>query len=122
MYYARYPLLILMPTADVVCTVPLALFVLISNGTRPIHPWKGFADFHSEFSRVGQYPVPVWIGYEGNREAFEVNDWLAIGSAFLYFLLFGLMEGARRQYISVLNFIALRIGLPVVPTIDMKAR
>ena len=120
--YPRYLRLILLCAIDVVCTVPLALYVLISDATSPIYPWKGFADLHLRFTRVRQYPSAIWIRDDGTRSDFEVNEWLAIGSAILHFLLFGLTEGARRQYIAVFNSVASKLGIPGVTTVDTRTR
>lgn len=109
----KYLRLMAMCIIEISCTIPLCIYVLVYD-TRvlPIYEWKGFADLHWHFDRVDQYPIIQWILMPEVQRSFEVNEWIVIGCAILYFLIFGLTAEARVHYLSAFNVVRSLVGLP----------
>lgn len=96
-------------------TTPLALYTLVSNYYfGPIYPWKGLADLHLGFGRVRQYPTAIWVTFPSVQTNMEMDRWLAIGCALVYFMLFGMTDTARRHYVLWYNAVASRLHLPMI--------
>ena len=87
--------LVALALTELCCTIPLILFVFITNfRDGAYYPWKGFADLHSGFSRVRQWPYGYWV----TMGAFQQTQWYQIGCGLLFFLLLGLTQDARSRY------------------------
>lgn len=109
--FSRYFRLMAMAVIEIVCTVPLTIFVLVVNFTlTPLYPENGLADLHSGFGRVRQYPTAIWLEF-GMAETFEINQWIVIACGLLFFMIFGLAEEARKHYRSAYTSVAKRVGL-----------
>jgi pheromone a factor receptor len=77
-----------------------------------VAPWKGWADTHADFSRVDQIPAIVWRAIPGMEPTFELSRWLTVFCAFMFFFFFGFAEEARKNYHTVVQSFAKRVGLP----------
>ena len=109
----RYFRLLAISVIEILCTVPLATYVVIYDAVvLPIYPWRGLADLHYGFSRIDQYPISLWTTQPPIQRSIEINEWIVIGCAILYFLLFGLTEEARKHYKSAFILVAGVVGLP----------
>lgn len=111
--FNRYFRLMAMAGLEILCTVPLALYNVISTITAaPIYPWKGLADLHLNFGRVRQYPVEVWTTqFAAFKSGQEATEWMVIGCALVFFLIFGMAEEARKHYRLAYTSVAKRVGL-----------
>lgn len=89
------------------CTVPLCAVLNYLNVAKiPMYPYKGLADLHLGFGRSRPYPLGVWFLLPGLAWGFEMAEWLFIGCALVFFLIFGLTEEARRHCISAYTGVA----------------
>ena len=56
----RYFRLMGLAALDVLFTIPLTTYNIINNYKQDFYTWRGFADLHSNFGRVDQYPAVIW--------------------------------------------------------------
>ncbi|THH28485.1 hypothetical protein EUX98_g5709 [Antrodiella citrinella] len=112
--FNRYARLMIMACLEVVCTVPLGIWVLVE--TPVTYKYIGLADLHSGFSRVRQYPLGEWLNIPGVRKGLSTVSWLYIAEALLFFALFGFAEEARRHYYSAYVSVAKTLGISTVST------
>ncbi|KAG2114061.1 hypothetical protein BD769DRAFT_1489599 [Suillus cothurnatus] len=57
----RHFRLIALATMELLCTTPISTYgIYINIADNPLEPWKGFAEAHFNYSRVGQYPFVTW--------------------------------------------------------------
>ncbi|TFY61867.1 hypothetical protein EVG20_g6899 [Dentipellis fragilis] len=108
---SRYIRLMALATTEMLCTTPLAIFVIYLNATtEPVEPWRGFADAHFAFSRVEQIPAVIW---QMNHElviSLEFSRWSNPLCAFVFFAFFGFASEARKHYRLAFLAIAARVG------------
>ncbi|KAJ3486038.1 hypothetical protein NLI96_g4535 [Meripilus lineatus] len=80
-----------------VCTLPLAAFFVYANLTQvPVVPWKGLADLHRDYGKIGHFSLDEWI--QDSRIVIEFENWITIACALVFFIFFGLTEEARKHY------------------------
>ncbi|OBZ74837.1 Pheromone B alpha 3 receptor [Grifola frondosa] len=110
--FNRYLRLMALASADMLFTVPLGIYSIVSNlKANPIYVWRGLADIHFGFSRVEQMPSFVWRQSPAMVQAMNFDNWMIVACAFLFFALFGLAEEARTHYRHALNSVAKRVGI-----------
>lgn len=95
----RYLRLIALACIELVCTIPISAFsmYLNTNGI-PLEPYISWDNVHYGFEFVGQYPAEVWRAKSDGGTSVELMQWLYPVCAFLFFVLFGCGEEARRKY------------------------
>ncbi|KAF4611746.1 hypothetical protein D9613_004064 [Agrocybe pediades] len=109
---SRYFRLMMLSVTDMVLTVPLGVFSIFF-GTQGIGlaPWISWEDTHYNFSRVVEVPAIFWRGDPSYRISVELTRWLFVGSAFVFFALFGFAGEAQRHYSKLFWACAKRVGL-----------
>jgi pheromone a factor receptor len=107
----RYFRLMALGSCDLLLTVPLATWSLYDNvALGDLYPWISWANTHSHFSRVLQYPRLEWGQNHRLVVAFEATRWSVVVCAFLFFAFFGFADEARKHYRLALNSVAKRMG------------
>ena len=108
---SRYFRLMCLAGFETLCTVPLGLYAIARN-TRPeiMEPWLGWADTHSNFSRVVLVPAILWR-YSGAESDLELTRWFAVIGAFAFFGFFGFAEEARKNYRTAVQSVAKTVGV-----------
>lgn len=109
--FNRYFRLMGLASVEVVATVPLGLWVLITNCLQPIYVWRGLGDLHSGFSRVDQFPAIEWTESLAAVQGFEFDCWMTVIMPVIFFAFFGVADEARRNYKLALSSVAKRVGL-----------
>ena len=95
----RYIRLIAFSTTQLFFALPISLYVVCySSAIFGFRPWISWADTHSDYSQIDQYPSLLWRAEQDVQLALELNRWLTIVSAFLFFAFFGFAEEARKHY------------------------
>jgi Pheromone A receptor len=108
----RYIRLIALSSIQVVLALPLSLYILYFNSViSPIYPWISWTNTHLDYSRVAQYPSVIWRANPTGEAAMEINRWLVVLSAFLFFGFFGFAEEARKHYRLAYTFASSRLRL-----------
>ncbi|KAJ4490529.1 hypothetical protein J3R30DRAFT_95748 [Lentinula aciculospora] len=69
-----------------------------------------FNDTHFDFSRVVLVPAVVWRSDPATVVALELNRWVPIFCAFVFFALFGFAEEAMKNYKRAFWFLARPLG------------
>ncbi|KAJ3912395.1 pheromone receptor [Lentinula edodes] len=95
----RYLRLMLLALIDIMCTMPLGIYVIyVSLKGVGLAPWISWADTHYNFGRVVLIPAVIWRNDPINFAAIQINRWLPIICAFVFFALFGFAEEAMKNY------------------------
>lgn len=105
----RYYRLVALCSTEIICTIPLGSFYLWRNATILYYPWHGFADLHSGFGRVTQFPLGLWVT---DPVWVELQLWPSIVMGLIFFGLFGLSREAITNYYSAGRWVARIIGIP----------
>lgn len=106
----RYFRLMALASADLLCTVPYSAYGIYLNlRDVPISPWKGWADTHFNFSKVGQITAVAWHTNRNVAVALELSRWVIPVCAILFFGFFGFADEAQRNYSRVFAFCVSRI-------------
>jgi pheromone a factor receptor len=85
---------------EILCTTPLGTAVTSLNIRQGVSPWKSWDDTHFGYSRIDQVPRLLWRQNRGSVIGLELNRWLAHVCAFVFFMFFGFVQEARRNYRS----------------------
>lgn len=114
----RYLRLQGMAIADLLVSVPISLFSLIFNAAyNPMNPWISWADTHADFFRVQQWPSLWWRQSNVLGVTIELNRWMPIVAAIVYFGFFGFAQEARKNYRSALDSVGRVTGIEkLLPT------
>ncbi|KAG6836055.1 hypothetical protein H0H93_011913 [Arthromyces matolae] len=108
----RYLRLMLLAGIETSLTVPFGLWALYENSVvGGVYPWKGWADTHSNFSRVEQIPSLIWRANGVLVRNLEMNRFLTCLCAIVFFAFFGFAEEARKHYRLGVQSVAKRMGI-----------
>jgi pheromone a factor receptor len=106
----RYLRLMIFASLDAFWMLPFNIFVVVICGLPKYwYPWRGFADLHYHFYRVGQWPAVEWLYMDGGTLLFLLPG-TAIGSSFIFFAFFGTGEEARKHYRELFKTIRRWLG------------
>ncbi|KAJ3847043.1 pheromone receptor [Lentinula lateritia] len=109
---SRYLRLMVLALIDIMCTIPIGIYVIfIDLKGVPLAPWISWDDTHFDFGRVVLIPAVIWRSDPTSVAALQINRWLPVICAFIFFGLFGFAEEARKQYRRGFWFIARPLGL-----------
>ncbi|KAJ6457725.1 pheromone A receptor-domain-containing protein [Mycena sanguinolenta] len=107
----RYLRLMLLAGTDLLCTIPLGIWVLWVNvRVTGLSPWISWADTHSHFSRVQQVPGVYWRINVYDVASLETTRWVTVACALLFFAYFGFGEEAGKNYRSAFASVARKMG------------
>ena len=101
----RYRNLILFSACDLLCGIPITLYYLYVD-TRALLPFPGLKEEHNHFPDISQVPAIVWRATTQNELSVELNRWIIVWGAFLFFAIFGSTEESRNNYRAVLQSVA----------------
>nr|AGL07721.1 pheromone receptor [Lentinula edodes]AWT58050.1 Pheromone receptor [Lentinula edodes] len=108
---SRYLRLMLLALIDIMCTIPVGIYIIfIGLDGVPLAPWISWNDTHFDFNRVVLIPSAVWRSNTSNYTAVQINRWLPIVCAFIFFALFGFAEEAMKNYRRAFWFFAMPLG------------
>ncbi|TFK32933.1 pheromone A receptor-domain-containing protein [Crucibulum laeve] len=111
---SRYVRLMCLAGVEVLCTVPLASYIMYLNIVDGVNPWISWADTHYGFSRVDTIPAILWRSQPVAERAIEMSRWLIIACAILFFGFFGFADEARKNYRSFMQTVTKSVGLSTV--------
>lgn len=104
---SRYYRLMFMASVDLILTVPLATYVLVAN-THGLQPWISWENVHYDFSRVDQIPALLWKSMPGGT-LIDLQRWFVVMGAFVFFLLFGFADEAKKHYRAAFSSVVKRV-------------
>ncbi len=104
---SRYYRLMFMASVDLILTVPLATYVLVAN-THGLRPWISWENVHYDFSRVDQVPALLWRLVPGGT-LIDLQRWFVVMGAFVFFLLFGFADEAKKHYRAAFSSVVKRV-------------
>ncbi|KAG7442050.1 putative pheromone receptor [Guyanagaster necrorhizus] len=105
---SRYYRLMFMASVDLMLTVPLATYILVMN-THDLQPWISWENVHFDFSRVDQIPAILWRSVSAGT-LLELQRWLVVMGAFVFFLLFGFADEAKKHYRAAYSSVLKRVS------------
>jgi len=109
--FSRYIRLSILSGIDILCTLPLAVWLLYSDATLGvIIRWPGWDAVHANFSQVGQVPAVIWRSDNILHVEVELTRWSNVVCAIIFFIFFGFAEEARRHYALAFWYVAKKIG------------
>ena len=93
----RYARLIFFSACDLLCGIPIASFYLYMSITE-LTPFPGLKEEYYDFSLIFVYPATVWRATALNELTVELNRWIIVWGAFVFFAIFGFTEESRNNY------------------------
>lgn len=96
-------------TTELICTLPLSIYIVVLNIQAGISPYLGWDDLHFGFSRVDQIPFIIWTLDHSLVVALQLARWLVVACAFVFFIFFGFAEEARKHYRALFQKILKRV-------------
>ena len=101
---SRYIRLICFSSFDLIVGIPITLFYLYLSITSLV-PFPGLAVEHFEFSQIFELPAAMWRSTPLNELSFELNRWITVWAAFVFFAIFGFTEESRKNYRSMIQYV-----------------
>jgi len=98
----QYKRLMFFSTCDLLFALPITLFYLYLDITRLV-PFPGLKQEYSNFSFIAQVPAVIWRASTLNELNNELNRWIMVWGAFLFFAIFGFTEESRNNYQAMLQ-------------------
>src|ERR1700733_4803205 len=106
----RYLRLMAISLIEILRTIPLGAYFIVSNAKMGVIPWKGWAAMHSHYSVVEQVAGLIWRNVPVMSLNIELFRWSLVACAFIFFALFGFAGEAREHYHRLYKSLARRIG------------
>ena len=100
----RYIRLICFSTCDLLIGIPITSFYLYLHfALTKLDPFPGLKEEHENFSSIIEFPANVWRASTLVEISYELNRWIMICGAFVFFTIFGFTEESRNSYRAVLQ-------------------
>ncbi|KAM5538787.1 hypothetical protein V8D89_007509 [Ganoderma adspersum] len=93
-----YYRLMALAAANILFTIPLAIYMIVTNLSEGLYPYRGFADLHSNFGRVESMAAIAWRQNATAVSLINFRIWTPIACAIFFFVMFGFTAEARTQY------------------------
>jgi hypothetical protein len=106
----RYIRLMIISSTEILGTIPLGTYYIVSAAKMGVVPWMGWAHMHSHASDVVQVPGFIWRNDPVESRNVELYRWSLVLCAFLFFALFGLAGEAREHYYRLYKSLAKLVG------------
>ena len=106
----QYLRLMAISATEILGTIPLGTYYIVSDAKLGIRPWKGWASMHSNYSEVNQVPGVTWKNDHNIANGLEMYRWSLVACALIFFALFGFAVEAREQYYRLYKLLARRIS------------
>jgi hypothetical protein len=106
----RYLRLMVISSTEVLGTIPVGTYYIVTIAKMGVAPWKGWARMHSHRSEVIQVAGFIWKNNPVLSFELELLRWSLVACAFLFFALFGITGEAREHYYRLYKSLARRIG------------
>src|SRR5713101_1754178 len=106
----RYLRLMAISLIEILGTIPIGTYIIVSNAKRGVVPWKGWATVHIHYSEVTQVAGFIWKNDPMISLNLELFRWSLVACAFTFFALFGFAGEAREHYHRLYKSLARRIG------------
>jgi hypothetical protein len=106
----RYLRLMALSATEILGTIPLATYIIVSSAKAGVTPWTSWADIHSHYSAIPQVAGFIWKNDPQMAKDLELFRWLIVACAFIFFALIGVADEARQHYRDVYTSLASRIG------------
>jgi pheromone a factor receptor len=100
---SRYIRLMFFSFCDLLVGIPITVLFLYLNTRTTLLPFPGLTREHHHFSRVIQVPAVVWRASTLLELAVELNRWIVVWGAFVFFAIFGFTKESRNNYRAVLQ-------------------
>ena len=108
-----YYRLMVLAAANILFTIPLAIYMITTNLREGLYPYRGFADLHSRFGRVDTLAAIVWRQNTTVVSLINFRLWTPIACAVFFFVMFGFTVEARVYYRRVVARVAKLFGVPL---------
>ncbi|KAI1790851.1 GPCR fungal pheromone mating factor, partial [Ganoderma leucocontextum] len=108
---SRYYRLMALASADILFTIPLAIYMITSNLREGLYPYRGFADLHSNFGRVDSMAAIIWRQDATGVSVINFRIWTPIPCAIFFFFMFGFTVEARTHYKRAVAWVAKGSGI-----------
>ena len=107
---SRYIRLMAISSIDMLGTIPLGTYYIVSSAKGGVVPWKSWAHVHSHYSAVVQVAAFIWKNIHVAAVNLEMFRWSLVACSFIFFALFGFSGEAREHYYSLYKTLARSIG------------
>ena len=87
---------------DLLVGIPITVFYLYLQA-KILYPFPGLRQEHYQFSQILQLPAAVWRSSTLSELNFELNRWIMVWVAFVFFGIFGFTEESRNNYQAILQ-------------------
>ncbi|KAG9317744.1 putative fungal pheromoneG-protein-coupled receptor [Chiua virens] len=117
MHHAGYPInssrywrLMLLCCMEIIFTVPLSIYVIVTNVLLyELVPYS-WESVHSDFSQIVQIPTDVWQRTPLEASGVESSRWFFVLCAFVVFAFFGWAEESRNFYRQAFRSVFRHLG------------
>jgi pheromone a factor receptor len=106
-FYIR---LMMISGVEILGTIPLASFFMANAIEQGLTPWVSWANVHSSYSVIEQFPSIVWKHHLHQALGYEMFRWSLVLCAFIFFAFFGFAEEARQNYHRLYRWLASLFG------------
>jgi len=98
----RYLRLICFSICDLLVGIPITLLYMYFD-IKVLAPFPGLKEEHYDFSYIAQVPAVDWRATTLNELNVELNRWIIVWGAFVFFAIFGFTEESRNNYRAMLQ-------------------
>jgi len=107
----HYFRLLAFAATDAIVSVSMNVFAMVTNIRQGLSPWTSWEDIHDNISRVYQLPATVWRSSSAAVITLEVNRWICVACALIFFAYFGFSDEATKRYCSAIRSVGKHCGV-----------
>jgi pheromone a factor receptor len=109
---SRYLRLMCLAGLEVLGTIPFTIAGMVMNRQgNAFQQWISWANTHSHFDRVDQFPSILWRSNPVGANQLELCRWMTVVCAFVFFGFFGFADEARLHYRLAIHSITKTLGI-----------
>ena len=109
LHRSRYIRLMLLASCEMLIAVPFSLFSLISPLKHGLTKFS-WSTLRHNYTHVPQFPTVEWQSDTATYASLEIDAWLPVYFAFIFFAFFGFSDEARDHYRRVYSWVTRRVG------------
>jgi len=107
---SRYIRLLLLTAIIAICSTLIQSLLLYAALNKGIEPWTSFKDLHANVSVVLKYSAQEWRP-DPDAAIIEIQRWLWVICALVFFALFGFSNEAMKHYCYVMSLAGSYVGV-----------
>lgn len=108
---SRYFRLMALAATEMLFSLPLSIYLLVTNLTGVLNPWVSWEDTHQNFGHINFIPRVYMLAVPHVKLVIDMSRWVTPAGGLLFFAYFGLAGEASAEYRRILWKVLAPLGI-----------